>query len=489
MAVSRHLAFDLGAGSGRAIMGTLDPAAGRLELSELARFPNQPVTVDGHLHWDFPRLAAGVTGGLRAAPNAESVGVDTWGVDFGLLDRNGNLLGLPFAYRDRRTDGAMESFFRKMPPERLYALTGIQFMQLNTVFQLESMVRDRSPLLEKGASLLFMPDLFHHLLAGVRKTEFTFATTSQMYDPAAGGWSAEVVRALGIAPSLMQEIVAPGTVLGPLAEPVRKSAGAGAVPVVAVATHDTGSAVAAVPAAGDDWAFLSSGTWSLLGIEVARPVMTAEARALNFTNEGGVFNTTRLLRNITGMWLLEECRRAWAREREIPYEELLAHAEGAAPFAALVDPDAPAFAKPGDMPGAIRAECARTGQRAPDSPGGMTRCILESLALKYRRVLEMANRLSGRTAGRLHVIGGGSRNRLLCRFAADACGIPVIAGPVEATAAGNVLMQAVALGKVSSLAEARRIAANSFTPETHEPHDRGKWDEAYGVFSGMYGGG
>jgi len=480
--VSIHLAFDFGAESGRGIVGTLD--SGRLSLRESARFPNGNITVDGHLHWDINRLFSEVRKCLKACAAAppDSVGVDTWGVDFGLLDAKGELLGPPFAYRDRRTDGAMESFFRKMPPEKLYSLTGIQFMQLNTVFQLESMVRDRSPLLGHARSLLFMPDLFHWMLTGIRRSELTFATTSQLFNPVAGKWAPEIVSALGISPGLLQDIVRPGTVLGPLSAETRAATGLPSIQVAAVGTHDTASAVAAAPGEGDDWAYLSSGTWSLLGLELPAPVITRESRALNFTNEGGVDGTTRFLKNIMGLWLIQECRRTWARDRDYTYPELVALAEASPPFASLVDPDRPGFLNPPDMPEAIRAECRRTGQPEPVTPGAMARCVFESLALKYKLVLEQAEKLSRRKANRLHVIGGGSQNRLLNQFTANACGIPVLAGPAEATAIGNILVQARALGRLSSLADIRKVVLASFPPGEYQPCNTDIWNEAYMKF-------
>ncbi len=484
-----YLAFDLGAESGRALLGRLD--GGRLTVREVHRFANGMLTLHGHQHWNVFRLYERIKDGLRTVAREgaaiDSVGVDTWGVDFALLAADGSVLGLPFAYRDGRTAGAMESFFRKLPRAEVYARTGIQFLPINSLFQLESMVRDRSPLLAVAHDLLFIPDLFHYFLAGVKKTEFTFATTSQLYNPQRRDWDDAVLNALGLPRSLLQPIVAPGTVLGELgAEPAAET-GIARVPLVAVATHDTGSAVAAAPAEGDDWAFISSGTWSLMGVESRAPVLTDEALRANFTNEGGVGGTFRVLKNIAGLWLVQQCRRAWLKEREWTYDELTAAAAEAKPFASLVDPDDPAFLNPPDMPAAVRAYCRRTGQPEPAAVGPLVRCLLESLALKYRFVLEEIRRLRPEPIRRLHVIGGGSQNRLLCRLTAEATGLPVHTGPAEATAIGNLLVQAMAHGQVSSLADLRAVVRESFPPQLYEPSGAGAWEAPWRRFRELAG--
>ena len=485
MTDSSYLAYDLGAESGRAILGRLRDD--RLEIREVGRFPNAAITVEGHMHWDVFRLFEEMKACLarcakEADPMPGSIGLDTWGVDFALLDGSGKILGLPYCYRDDRTAGAMDSFFRKVPRDEVYGRTGIQFLKINTLFQLESMVRDASPLLEAASDLLFMPDLFHYLLAGVKRTEFTFATTSQLYNPVKQGWDDELLAALGLDRSLMQEVVASGTVLGHVGPEICEETGFPGVPVVAAATHDTGSAVAAVPAEGDDWAFISSGTWSLMGVESAAPVLTDGAREANFTNEGGVGGRFRLLKNIMGLWLLQQCRRTWSTDGALDYDELTAVAASAPPFAALVDPDDPVFLNPPDMPAAIAAYCLRTGQEAPATRGATARCVLESIALKYRRVLDQLRNLHGRPIRRIHVIGGGSRNRLLCRFTADATGLPVLAGPVEATALGNLLVQAMAVGDVASTERMREIVDASFPMERFDPESPEEWDPVYDRF-------
>lgn len=478
------LAFDLGAESGRTILGTLDE--GKLVLEELNRFPNEMLNLHGHWHWNVYRLFEEMKKGMKACSaregvELESLGVDTWGVDFGLLGPDGSLLGLPYTYRDARTEGAMEAYFRKKPAERVYELTGIQFLPFNTLFQLFSMKRDASALLDSASDLLFMPDVFNYLFTGVKATEFTFATTSQLYNPKKGAWEEELFQAMDVAPALMQKIVEPGTVLGPLYDAVASETGLPKVPVVAVASHDTGSAVAAVPAEGEGYAYISSGTWSLMGVEVKDPVINETTRELNFTNEGAV-GGFRLLKNISGLWQLQQCRKAWSEERTYGYEELMGMASSSEPFPALIDPDHPDFLHPTDMPEAIARYCRATGQAAPSSHAALVRALLESLALKYRYTLDQLRRISKAPIQKIHIIGGGSRNALLCRFTADATGLPVVAGPAEATAAGNLMMQALALGHVRSLAGMRDVIRGSFSLQSYEPGEAEAWDEAYERF-------
>jgi len=484
MPARAFLAFDLGAESGRALLGRLEGK--QLTVREISRFPNNMLSLRGRLHWNVFRLFEHVKDALRTVARegaaVDSVGLDTWGVDFALLARDGSVLGLPFAYRDPHTTGAMDSFFRKVPREEVYARTGIQFLPLNSLFQLEAMARDRSPLLEAATDLLFIPDLLHYFLSGVKKTEFTFATTSQLFNPTTRDWDDRLLDALGLPRSLFQQVVEPGTIIGSLSKEIGAETGFAPLPLVAVATHDTASAVAATPAEGDDWAYLSSGTWSLMGIETRAPIITDEARRANFTNEGGVAGTFRVLKNITGLWLLQQCRRAWSSEREVSYDELIGAASEAPPFVSLVDPDDPTFLNPPDMPAAVRAFCRRTGQPDPASMAATVRCVLESLALKYRFVLEQLRRLRAEPIRRIHVIGGGAKNTLLCQFTADATGVPVHAGPVEATAIGNLLVQAVALGQIGSLADLREIVRASFPPQVYETCDTERWDEAWQRF-------
>lgn len=479
------LAFDIGADSGRAMLGRLENR--NLQIKELSRFPNGMVLVLGHWHWNIFRLFEEVKRGMKLCASEEkiqpqSVAFDTWGVDFALLARDGSFLGLPFAYRDQRTEGAMEEFFKKVSRERIYQLTGIQFLQFNSLFQLFSMMRDKSPLLEVASDLLFMPDAFNYFFTGKKKTEFTFATTSQLYNPRKRDWDDELFAALGISKSIMQEIVQPGTVIGSLSKAISQETGMHDMPVVAVASHDTGSAVAAVPAEGEDWAYISSGTWSLMGVETQEPIINGQALELNFTNEGGFGRTFRFLKNIVGFWLLQECRRSWARERLFSYDELTDMAASAPTFKALVEPDWGEFLNPSDMPEAIRRFCQKTKQKIPESPAEFTRCILESLALKYRLTLDQLSQISPRPIRRIHVIGGGAKNCLLNQFTANATGLPIVAGPAEATAIGNIMVQALALGHFSSHAEIRKVISRSFAATRYEPQDTKNWDSAYERF-------
>ena len=479
------LAIDLGAGSGRAVLGTLTDE--RLHIKELHRFPNRPVELAGHLHWDFVRLFSEMQNGLRACAadvggNLESMAIDTWGVDYALLANDGSVLGQPFAYRDSRTDGAMEMFFSVIPRERVYALTGIQFMQLNTLFQLFAMLQQTPRLLAAASDLLFTPDFYNYLFTGEKRTEYTIATTSQMFNHRSNSWDEELLRALRLPAGVMKEIVEPGAVLGNLDETIARELGLPRVPVVATASHDTASAVAAVPAEGSDWAYISSGTWSLMGIEIPRPIINDDALKCNFTNEGGVGRSIRFLKNIGGLWLLQECKRIWEKERAVAYDELIGAATVAAPFKMLIDPDAPDFLNPADMPAAICAFAARTGQPAPTTKGEFVRSILEGLALKYRFVLDQLRTLSPQPVNRIHIIGGGSQNTLLCQFAANATGLRVIAGPVEATAMGNLMVQALGLGYVGSVSELRRVIRASSEVIEYSPADEAPWNDAYGRY-------
>ncbi|MDW8396106.1 MAG: rhamnulokinase family protein [Anaerolineae bacterium] len=482
------LAVDLGAESGRVISAAFD--GNKLILSEIHRFPNRPVRVRGHLHWNVLSLWDEVQSGLRKAASQlepiASVGVDTWGVDFALLDAAGELIGNPYHYRDARTDGMMALAFSRLPRERIFERTGLQFMQLNTLYQLLAMAEARAPALEHARALVMMPDLFHYWLSGEIACEFTEATTTQFYNPRTQDWARDVLRALGIPDHFLVRIVPPGTDFGELAEPVVRATDArlAGVRVIAPASHDTASAVFGVPARSARYAYISSGTWSLLGAVVTEAVITPQALAFNFTNEGGVNGTFRLLKNIMGMWLVQECRRRWAAPDGtlIPYAELFAMAEAAPAFVALIDPDAPEFLHPEDMPSAIAEHCRRSGQTPPADRGTMVRCILESLALKYRLTLEQLQYLLGYPVEVIHVVGGGAQNALLCQFTADACQVPVVAGPVEATAVGNALVQLIALGHLSSAEEARELVRRSFQLTTYLPRASEVWEGVYHRF-------
>jgi rhamnulokinase len=484
--VATLVAIDLGAESGRVVRGVIE--GDRLRVRTVDRFPTGMERIDGRLRWNLDRITDEVIAGLHAVPAegpVAGVGVDAWGVDFGLLDARGKLIEPPVAYRDPRTEGVMERFLDRVRREEVYARTGIQFLPFNTLYQLAAMAWSKDPALAAARRLLLVPDLLNRVLAGSEVTERTNATTTQCFDPRSGRWDVELVDAAGADPSILPAVVPPATVLGHLSADIREATGIGKAQVVAPATHDTGSAVAAVPAEGDGWAFLSSGTWSLVGVETDEPVITADARAANLTNEGGIAGTNRLLRNVMGLWLVQCLRSDWGDPPD--YDALTAEAEAAPPLAAVVFPDDPRFLNPPSMREAMAAFLRETGQPVPAGRGGFVRCALESLALAYRRVLEDLRRVAGREIRVLHVVGGGARNRVLAQMTADATGVPVVAGPVEATAIGNVLGQALALGFVADLAAARALVRRSFSPETFEPGDRSPWDEAYERFSGRMG--
>jgi rhamnulokinase len=483
MSADRYIAIDLGAESGRVVVGQLDENG--LKLEEVHRFRNGPVRVMGSLYWDVLRLWSEIKLGLSQAAQAygdglSSIGLDAWGVDYGLLAADNTLLGNPYHYRDARTEGMMEEAFRIIPPGEIYARTGIQFMPLNSLFQLLAQVKGNSPALRAARTFLHIPDLLHFWLSGRKANEFTIATTSQCYDPRLGDWARDMLERLGIPGSLFGPIVPPGTALDTLRPAVVEETGCPPIPVIAPGSHDTASAVAAVPAGSDDYLYLSSGTWSLMGVELPEPLINQGTLEANLTNEGGVAGTFRLLKNIMGLWLVQECRREWSRQGgQLDYDALTRLAADAPPFGPLLDPGDPRFLAPGDMPGRIQAYCQETGQRAPESRGEILRCALESVALEYRRVADTLSSLVGAPLETVHIVGGGSQNRLLNQFTADATGRNVVTGPVEATAMGNLLAQAMALGHISSLAEGREVVRRSCQTQAYEPRDTDRWDEAY----------
>ena len=494
---STCIAFDLGAESGRAILGRL--RGGKLSIEELRRFRNEPVRYSGGLHWDAPRLWFEMQQALAAlgaggAERVDSVGVDTWGVDYALLGENGALLGNPNHYREARAE-VMERVQKKLTREYIYRITGIQFMPLNTLYQLAAAAERTPRLLALAGHLVTMPDLFNFWMTGKAVCERSIASTTQCLDIHKGAWSTELLEKCGIPTHFLSPLVDAGTILGPL---LPAAAGRDAVGgrgdhaladtvVVAPACHDTGSAFAAVRSGGGT-ALLSSGTWSLLGAECAKPVVSDDALKLNFTNEGGVLGTVRLLKNITGMWLLEGCRRSWrGRGQDIAHADLLAQAESAPPLQHLLDPDDASFTLPPDMPAAIDAFCERTSQPAPASPGAYARAVLESLGLKYRVVVESLEILAGQKFSEVRIVGGGCQNALLNQFAADATGRRVVAGPVEATALGNIAMQLVGTGAVANLEAARELIAESFPARIFEPKSTAVWDNAYRNFRALLG--
>lgn len=490
MSTKKILAIDLGAESGRGLIGAFD--GDRLSLEVVHRFPNGGVPTLDTLHWDVLGLWREMLATFRKAEAEHgplaSVGVDTWGVDFALLGKDGNLLGNPRHYRDPHTETIMDEAFSKVPKSEIFRQTGIQFMRFNSLFQLLAMKRDRSQLLDIAETLLFIPDLFHYWMTGIKANEYTDASTSQMINPHTRAWARDLVSAFALPDKILGTLIQPGTVLGPLRPSVTSNAGIAPIPVIAPATHDTAAAVAAVPAQGESWAYISSGTWSLMGIETKTPLTDDRALKVNFTNEGGVGGTIRLLKNIMGLWLVQECRRAWERGGvTYDYAALMKMAEGAKPFASIVNPDDTSFILPQSMPAALGAYCKKTGQPVPEEPGDVVRCALESLALRYRWVLERLEELAGKKLDTIHIVGGGCQNTLLCQLAADACNRVVVAGPVEATAIGNVLVQALGLGLIGSLAQGREVVRRSFEVRTYEPREHERWAEPYRRFLGMIG--
>ena len=481
---SSHLAVDLGAESGRVISGSF--ADNRLQLKEIHRFQNGGVRLGGHLYWDILNLWREIKLGLSQADSpVRSIGLDTWGVDFGLLDAHDTLIGNPYHYRDDRTDGMMEAVFEILSRDEVYKRTGIQFMQLNSLYQLFAMVKGNSPALASAERLLNMPDLFNFFLTGQKANEYTISSTTQCYNPTIRSWDFDMLSQLGIPSRIFGEIVEPGTVLGKLRPSIAQEVGY-STSVISGAGHDTACAIAAVPASGDDYIYLSSGTWSLMGVLLDQPIISDESMAAEMTNEGGVDGKIRFLKNIVGLWLVQGCRQQWAREeKEYSYDNLTRMASEAPPFTSLIVPGESRFMAPKNMADEIQAYCQETGQPVPESKGSIIRTVLESLALEYRTVSEQIERLTGKDYPVIHIIGGGTQNKLLNQFAANATGKEVVAGPVEATAIGNILIQAVAMGELSSLDEGIEILKSSFDVESHTPSEKPVWDEAYDRYEGF----
>jgi rhamnulokinase len=482
----RYIACDLGAESGRVMLGRLED--GRLTLEEMHRFPSPAVRVLGSLRWDVLHIFEELKTGLRQVAARQvavgSLSVDSWGVDYVLINSVHPMLSPPFHYRDARTESTYERVRKQLGSELIFAETGIQFMTINTIYHLVSDLEKSPGLLEVADCFLTIGDYFNYLFSGMPKVDESNASTTQLYNPRTRSWSQVLIERCGFPPKIFPELVAPGTVLGPLLPEVAADTGLRDVQVVATCSHDTGAAVAAVPAQeGEDWAYLSSGTWSLLGLELPQPLISEKVREHNFTNEAGYGGTTRFLKNIVGLWILQESRREWARQgKELDYATLTQQAERAEPFRSLIDPRQPRFLKPGEMPQKMASFCLETGQPAPQTPGEFVRCIFESLALLYRVTIEELEQLSGRTIRRLHIVGGGSQSALLNQFAASATGRQVIAGPAEATAIGNVLLQAIALGDLGSLAALRQVVRDSFALQTFEPISPEIWGAAYQRF-------
>lgn len=480
----RVLAFDFGASSGRAIIGCFD--GDKITLEEVHRFSNDPVSVGGTVYWDVLRLFYEIKQGIikaKIAGGFDSIGIDTWGVDFGLIDSEGKLMENPVHYRDARTVGLVDEAFKTMPKEKLYGITGIQFMELNSLFQLISLKKYRPWMLERADKMLFMPDLFGYMLTGKMCAEYSIASTSQLIDLDKKTWSKEILDAFGIKESVFAPLVQPGTVLGELSKEVCEECGVDPVPVISVCGHDTQSAITSVPCEDGDFAFLSSGTWSLFGTELDKPIVNETSMNINITNEGGFDGSTGFLKNIIGLWLIQESRRQWKREgKEYSYADLEKLALAAEPFKCFIDPDAPEFVPHGNIPERVREFCRKTGQYVPETVGEIMRCIYESLAMKYRLTFEKLRECTERDYPVIHVIGGGTKDGLLCQMTANSCDRTVKAGPIEATVMGNVAVQLMSDGSVKNIGQARKIVANSSELKTFEPKDTDKWAGAYEDF-------
>jgi rhamnulokinase len=483
---NKYLAFDFGAESSRAVCGHLEK--NKLLLREVYRFPTGMLSLDNHFYWNIFRFYEEMLKAMQLCAMKEnlppfSIGIDTWGVDFGFLAEDDSIIRIPYAYRDLQVTEAMPDFHKRIPPEGIYSLTGISMLPFNSLYHVHAMQRSNDPVLKLAKRMMFIPDLLNFLLCGEKKTEFSFATTSQLFNPFKHAWEEELLRAVGLDHSFMNEIISPGLILGRLKESICRQTGVCSAEVAAVCSHDTGSAIVAVPVEDPDWAYISSGTWSLMGLELEAPLVTEKSFMFNFSNEGGANGTFRFLKNIMGLWLLQQCQKTWADAgNDYTYPELIEMASAAVPFKVLLDPDHAKFFNPPDMVREIDDYCDKTSQEKPGSVGGYVRAILESLALKYRRVLDQLIETTGKNVTTIHIIGGGSRNKMLCQFTANVTGKKVVAGPSEGTAAGNVLMQAVAHNRVGSLGEARHIIRNSTELAQYLPQDYRVWERVYKKF-------
>ena len=485
----RVLAFDFGASSGRAIVGVFDGE--KIELREVHRFSNDPVTINGTVYWDVQRLFFEIKQGILKAKEDggfDSIGIDTWGVDFGLLRKDGTLIENPIHYRDKRNDGMAEFSKKYMSHEEMYDITGIQFMDFNTVFQLLSLKENRPYILEEADTLLFMPDLLSYMLSGVKSTEYSIATTSQMVDLKTHDWSDKIINDLGLKKDILTPIVATGTVIGQLSDEICEELGVPKADIVSVASHDTQSAITAAPCEYEDFAFISCGTWSLFGTEVKEPVLNDASKKLNVTNEGGYGYSIAFLKNICGLWLIQESRRQWIREgKEYSYAELEKMALECEPFKCFINPDAPEFGVMGNLPERVREYCRKTGQYVPETVGEIMRCIYESLALKYRLTFDGIMECIGKNYDRIHVMGGGTKDKLLLNMTAQSCNVPVYGGPIEATALGNIAIQLMSAGAIADIKQARKIIADGENLKLYEPCDRDAWEAAYEKYKEIIG--
>lgn len=476
-----YLAFDLGAGSGRAIVGYFKD--GKIHLDEMLRFENRPVKLNDTIYWNFLSLFDNIKKGIALAQHKgyelQGIGVDTWGVDFGLLDKSGNLIANPVTYRDRRTEGMSKEAFKSVSKEEMYRSSGIQLMEINTLFQLLSLKKKNDPSFQIADKLLFMPDLINYFLTGKSANEYTIASTSQLLNAETKDWEKSLFQALNLPVQFMEKVIYPGEIIGGLIPEIAKETGAKQAKVVAVGSHDTASAIGAIPEEGENWAFLSSGTWSLLGILTEKPILTKEALENDFTNEGGIDNKILFMRNITGLWLLQQLIAEWERgEEKQLYENLLSEAANTKPFQSIVNSDDALFANPAKMSVAIQEYCKRTNQFIPRTKGELVRCVLESLAMKYYFVMQKLSACSGRTIEKLHIVGGGSQNNLFNQFIADALNMEIVVGLIEATAIGNIMQQAIADKTVVDWKAGRKIIRNSFNFTTFKSVNHEKWVKA-----------
>lgn len=479
--MKRILSFDFGASSGRAMLAVLKN--GKIEMEEIHRFSNDTVMVRGTMYWDILRLFFEIKAGITAAVNKggfDAIGIDTWGVDFGLLDKKGNLLSNPVHYRDLRTEGMLEETFKIIPKDKLYALTGTQCLRINTLYQLMYLKLNEPELLERTDKMLLIPDLFAYMLTGEIRDEASIVSTTNLSDPNTQDWNFELIRLLGLPESIFAPVVKPGSVFGMLSDELCEELGCEKVPVIAVASHDTASAVAATPSTSDDFVYISCGTWSLFGIESRTPILTEAAAAANFTNEGGFDNTTRFLKNIMGLWLIQESRRQWRREgAEVSFDTLEKEALASEPFRCYIDVDDPIFETAGNLPKRVCQYCERTGQYVPQNRGEIMRCIYQSLAMKYKFTFNTLGALSNREYGKINILGGGIKDKLLCQMTADACGVRVLAGPTEATVMGNIAVVCYALGELKSFEDIRRVVSDSTELKEYSPVSSEDWEKAY----------
>lgn len=487
--MKRILSFDFGASSGRAMLATLKN--GKIEMEEIHRFSNDTVTVRGTMYWDVLRLFFEIKAGITAAVNRggfDAIGIDTWGVDFGLLDKKGNLLSNPVHYRDLRTEGMLEEVFKIIPKDELYSLTGTQCLRINTLYQLMYLKLNEPELLERTDKMLLMPDLFAYMLTGEIKDEASIVSTTNLSDPNTQDWNFELIRKLGLPESIFAPVIKPGSVFGLLSDEICDELGCAKVPVIAVASHDTASAVAATPSLSDDFVYISCGTWSLFGIESRKPILTDEAAAANFTNEGGFDNTTRFLKNIMGLWLIQESRRQWRREGvEVGFDTLEREALESEPFRCFIDVDDPMFETAGNLPKRVCEYCEKTGQYIPQTRGEIMRCIYQSLAMKYKYTFNALGELSGREYRRINILGGGIKDKLLCRMTADACNVQVLAGPTEATVMGNIAVVCYALGELKDFKDIRRAVSDSTELKEYMPSQPEVWEKAYADYLKVIG--